>query len=815
MNDLVADVTRSTRRLWRTPGFTVTAILALMVGIGANGAIFSVVDAVLLKPVPYPSADRLVILGYTFDGSPVRFSSPTKFVIWQRHRRALEQPSAVRFTDVTRSDGPAAERLTAAYVSATFFDLLGARVVLGRTFTPDEDRPHGGGVVVLSHTEWKERFGANPNVLGTRLSLEGHPFDIIGVLAPNVDTSIFNVSPRVWLPIQIDPATTDHPPSLQVVARLRPGVSIEQAQQDADAASLEFRSLFPWAMKATDRFLVEPFQDVLLNPVRPSLLILAGAVGLVLLIACANVANLMLVRASVRQREFAVRVALGARRQRIVRELFTECLVLTAVAGSGAVVVGLVVSRGLVALYPGVIPRLSTGAAGIQVDWRVVAFMAAISIGTALAFGLVPAIQVTRLDAVGALAGGASRVAGGKGSGRTRSLLVVTEMALASVLLIGAGLLIRAFVSIHTVDRGFRVDDLLIMRTSVAGEGVARTAGATQVITRSVERLRALPGVASAAAACCAPFESNWLTSFTIERRPAVATYPIISYRLVSPTYFEALGVTVVRGRGFSPYDQGGAPPVAMINRAMADRFWPGGEPLGDRLIIFPGAKPDDEPHRAIVGVVNNVRDGDPLERAWQPTVYIPLAQLLDRENERLLRDPLLWIVRSSREPHAIAAAAARALRESTGTRSVVGVQPLNDLLARSAAPTNFNMVVLLLFGGAALLLAVTGVYGVSAYAVQQRGREIAIRLALGATPARIQRMVLGQGLRLVGASLAIGLVATLALGRLLQGVFFSVTTDDPTVFALGPLLLACAAAAALWLPTRRATADPMIAIRD
>jgi predicted permease len=817
MNGIVVDVARSIRSLWRTPGFSVTAILALTIGIGANGAIFSVVNAVLLKPVPYPSADRLVILGYTFDGRPVRLSSPTKFVVWQRHGRAFERTSAVRFRDVNRSGGPVPERLTAAYVSADFFGLLGAQFVLGRPFTPDEDRPNAGRVVVLSHREWEERFGANRNVLGTTLSLDGQPFDIIGVLAPNVDTSIFNVSPRVWLPIQIDPAATDHPPSLRVIARLRPGVSIEKARQDAQAASVAFRSAFPHAMKATDTLLVEPFQEVLLNAVRPSLLVLSGAVGLVLLIACANVANLMLVRASVGRRELAVRVALGASRGRIARELLTESLLLTAVAGTLAVVVSLVISRALVTLYPGVIPRIDAGAAGIDVDWRVVAFMASISSATALAFGVVPSIQATRVDVARTLTEASPRAAASKPGRRMRSLLVVTEMVLASVLLIAAGLLIRAFVSIHTVDRGFNADEILVMRTSLAGESLARTAGATRMIEQGIQRLRAIPGVASAAATCCPPFESDWRTSFAIVGRPAEAGYPIVSYRIVSWSYFEALAIRLVRGRAFSAHDHGGGRPVAIINQAMADRFWPAGDPFDDRVITFPGLKPDDEPRREIVGIVENVRDGDPLERSWQPTIYIPLAQLLDRENSILLRDtPLVWVVRSSPEPHAIAAAAAHALRESTGARTAVRVQPLSDLLARSAAPTNFNMVLLLLFGSSALLLAVTGVYGVTAYAVQQRTREIAVRLALGATPARVQGMVFWQGLRLVAASLAIGFGAAFALGRALEGAFLGVTTDDPIVFALGPLVLACAAAAAVWLPTRRATvADPMIAIRN
>jgi predicted permease len=398
-----------------------------------------------------------------------------------------------------------------------------------------------------------------------------------------------------------------------------------------------------------------------------------------------------------------------------------------------------------------------------------------------------------------------------------RSLLVISELALASVLLVGAGLLIRAFVSIHTVDRGFNTDEILIMRTSLAGDSVARTAGTMQAIDAGIQRLQATPGVRSAAATCCAPFESDWRTSFEIVGRPMDARDALVSYRIVSWSYFDALAIRFVRGRAFSADDHGGGRPVAIINQAMADRFWPNSDPFNDRVITFPGVRPDGEPRREIVGIVENVRDGDPLERTWQPTIYIPLAQLLDRENAMLLRDtPLVWVVRSSSEPSAIAAPAAHALQESTGARTAVQVQTLSNLLARSAAPTNFNMVLLLMFGSSGLLLAVTGVYGVTAYAVQQRTREIAIRLALGATPARVQGMVLWQGLLLIAASLAIGFGTAFALSRALEGAFLGVTTDEPIVFALGPLVLACAAATAVWLPTRRAAVtEPMLAIRN
>jgi len=444
-------------------------------------------------------------------------------------------------------------------------------------------------------------------------------------------------------------------------------------------------------------------------------------------------------------------------------------------------------------------------------------FMASISIATALVFGVMPSIHASRLDLACTLTAASPAAGDSKPTRRIRSTLVVTEMVLACVLLIGAGLLIRAFVSIYTVDRGLTPDGVLIMRTPLAGERVARTSDATAVIEQGIQRLRAIPGVGSAAATCCAPFESDWRTSFAIVGRRQDAAFPVVSYRIVSPSYFEALDIQVVRGRAFSPRDDGRNRPVAIINQAMADRFWRAADPFHDGVIAFPGPRPDGEPRLEIVGIVENVSDGDPLAGSREPTIYVPLAQLVDRDNARLFRDtPLVWIVRSSRGSTAIAGAAAHALRESTGARTAVRVESLADVLAQSAAPTNFNMILLLLFGSSAMLLAVTGVYGVTAYAVQQRTREIAIRMALGATRARLQKSMFWQGLRLVAASLAIGLGAAFVLGRVLQGTFLGVSVDAPMVFVLGPLVLACTAAAAVWLPTWRATqAAPMTAIRS
>jgi putative ABC transport system permease protein len=816
MNGVLVDVARSFRSLWRTPGFTITAIFALTLGIGANSSIFSVVNAVLLRPVPYPFADRLVILGYTFDGREVRAASPAKFVVWQQYGRAVEKISALRFRTVNRSDSPIPESLSAAYVSRDFFSLIGAQFELGRPFSADEDRPRGGRVVILSHREWEERFGANRNVLGTSLSLGGQTFDIIGVLGPNVDTSILSASPRVWLPIQIDPATTEQPPSLRILARLRPGITTEQAQQDAGAASVAFRSRFPQALKARDKLLVEPLQEVLLSGVRPWLFALFGAVGLVLLIACANVANLTLVRASVRQREFAVRAALGASRWRIARELLTESLLLTGIAGILALVLGLVLSRTLVALYPGVIPRIADDTAGISMDWRVMTFMAAISIVTAIAFGVMPSIQASRLNLGRTLTETSAGAGASRASRRMRSTLVATEMVLACVLLIGAGLLIRAFVTMYTLDRGFSADGVLVMRAPLPSDRTAGTSDVAAVIEQGIERVKAIPGVASVAATCCAPFESDWLTAVSIVGRSQEAVSSTISYRIVSSGYFDALAIKVLRGRAFSFQDDSRNRPVAIINRAMADRFWPAGDPLRDSVIAFPGNRPDDEPQREIVGIVENVSDGDPLLGRWPPTIYIPVGQLLDRESIRLARDaPLVWIVRSLGST-VVAGEAARALRESMNGRAPVRVESLSDLLTRSVAPMSFNMILLALFGGAALLLAMTGVYGVTAYAIQQRTREIALRMALGATPGRLQTSIFLQGLRLVAASVVIGLAAAFVLGRVLQGTFLGVSTAAPIVFALGPLVMACAAAAAMWLPTWRATeAPPMTVLRS
>jgi putative ABC transport system permease protein len=811
INDALAEVRLAIRSLWSTPGFTITALLALTIGIGANSAIFSVVNAVLLRPAPYPDPSRLVLLGYTFDGNPARLSSPTKFNVWRKYDRTFERTSAVRFDSVNRTDGPAPERLSSAQVSADFFVLLGAQFALGRPFTLEENRPRGARVVVISYREWEDRFGKAREALGKNVSLNGQPHEIVGVLAADFDTAIFSVSPRVWLPIQIDPASTEHPPSFRIIARLRPGVSLEHARQEAEVASNEFRQTFPQAMNPSDRLLVEPFQTVLVNAVRPSLLLLSGAVGLVLLIACVNVANLMLVRASIRQRDIAVRAALGASRGRIARELFTESLLVATGAGVLGLAVGLLVTRTLVTLYPGTIPRLGPDVIGTTVDWRVLTFTLALSLVTALVFGVIPSLMATRVNVVQALTEGATRSATSRFAAHVRSALVVVEMVVALVLLVGAGLLIRAFVDIQIADRGFDPSQLLIMRTLLAGERYATTANVTQVINDGLQRLQAIPDIAPAAT-CCAPFESDWRTSFqVVGDAPGGMSPPAVSYRIVSWNYFEALGIPVALGRGFSAHDDTSSPPVAVVNQAMAARFLANRDPFATQIVAFPGHRPDGQPERQIVGVVGNVRDGAALNQAWEPTIYVPLAQLSDRETAMMLRDtPLVWMVRTRTPRQALAGTVAETLRESTGAPAVVRAQPLGELLSVSAAPTTFSMTLLSLLGGSALLLAVTGVYGVTSYLMQQRMREIGVRLALGASPGRLQRMVLLQGLKLIATSLALGFAGAVALARMLQGTFFGVTTGEPFVFAVAPMVLAATATISIWLPARRASSEDL-----
>jgi putative ABC transport system permease protein len=800
------DFRLAVRALRAAPLVSAAAIVSLTLGIGANTAVFSVANAILLRPAPYPEPARLVLLGYTFSGVPVPRVSETKLNVWNDQTTAWQQIAALRARNVNVSDGSRGEQVLALQTNSDFFIVFGARTALGRTFTRGEDQPGGDRVVVLSDGYWKRRFGSDPRSIGTQLRVDGSNATIIGVMDAGVDTSLFNVTPDVWMPLQLDPNSTSHGPSLIAAGRLRTGTSIVLAQAQARRAGEAFRRRYPQVIGPNDTFTVAPLQDALVHSTRASLLVLSGAVAFVLLIACANVANLALIRGSVRQRDIAIRAAVGASRWQIVRQLLIESLVLTSLGGGLGLVLGSVGIRALLVMYPSTLPRIGSDASAVTVDWRVLSFALAVSAITALLCGVWPALRVSRSDPSLPLRGSGGRAGSTARERNVRSGLVVGELALALVLLVGATLLIRTFAALQQVDRGFDAHHVLTLRVAMTDPGFAKTEAVSQVVRMGIERLTAIPGVMHAAATRTLPLESDWRTSIRFVGRPSSdASPPLTSYRVISAGYFDALDIPIVRGRDLTDRDVAEGPPVAIINQEMARRFWPDGDPLNDRIIAFPGHVPDEEPARQIVGIAADVRDGMPLDRERLPIVYVPLTQLLDRESATQAGS-LAWIVRTRAEPGALGRVVEREISAASGGAPVASVRSMDEIAAGAIASTTFSMTVLMFFGGCALLLAGVGMYGVMAYAIQQRTYEIGVRLALGARFDQVRNMVLLDGLKVVAFSVVIGGVTAAALAGTLRTFLFGIDSHDVVTFAVTPVVLGVVAFTAVWIPARRAS---------
>src|SRR5262245_59565469 len=803
------------RALCASPLVAVAAIVSLAVGIGANTAVFAVVNAILVKPAPYPEPDRLVLLGYTFSGASVHLVSETKLNVWRDETTAWQDIGALRVRNANVSDGRRADQIVALQTNTDFFKVFGARVAVGRTFTPAEDRPGADRVVVLSDGYWKRRFGSDPGCIGTRLLVDGSTATIIGVLDASVDTSIFSVEPDLWMPLQLDANSTSHGPSLVAAGRLKPGVSVPFAQAQARLAGEAFRRRYPQVSGPNDTFTVAPFQETLVQHTRSSLLVLTGAVAFVLLIACANVANLALIRGSVRERELAIRAAVGASRWQIVRQLLAESLLLTLVGGGLGLAIGIIGIRALLAMNPTSLPRIGSAAGAVNVDWRVLSYALTISVISALLSGAWPAWRVSRGDLNASLAGSGGRAGSTARERRVRSLLVVGELALALVLLVGATLLIRTFAALHQVDRGFDSNHVLTLRVALTDSRLANTEAVSTVVRRGVERVLALPGVVRAAATRTLPLESDWRTSVQFPgRSPAGPSAPLTSYRVVSPGYFGVLDIPIVRGRDLTDRDQLEAPPVAIINQEMARRYWPDGDPLNDRIIAFPGRVPDAEPARQIVGIAANVRDGMPLDQEQQPVVYVPLAQLLDRETASQAGS-LVWIVRTRTEQGTLGRDIEREISAASGGAPISSARSMDEIAVRAIAPTTFSMTVLIVFGGRALLLAGVGMYSVMAYALQQRTYEIGVRLALGAGHDHVRNMVLLEGMKLAASGVVLGGLTAAALAGTLTAFLFNVRSHDLVTFTATPVVLGVVAFTAAWIPARRVSRlDPADILR-
>jgi len=811
------DIRFAVRSLLKAPGFTIVAILVIAVGIGANTAVFSVINTVLLKPLTYPDPQSLVHLMNTGDQGSFPGANVPKFNIWRQQTGIFQQVAAYDSggagLNLTGNDQP--EQVQGVHVSADYFSILGAPVIAGRTFTAAEDSPHGGNFVVLSYGLWKRRYGGDRGIVGNNIQLNGQPYQVVGVIGREFVTD----NPAdLWLPFQFEMSSPDQAHYFGVIARLKSGVTVPMANAQLKLAADQYRTTYPGTLGPNGGFGVILMQELMVRNTRSSLYVLLGTVGLVLLIACANVANLLLIRATARKRELATRSALGAGRWHIIRQLLTESLVVSLAGGALGLVLGFAGVRLLLAINPGSIPRIGEDGSAVKVDLNVLLFTLGVSLLTGILFGLVPAISASRKNLAAALNESSNRAGVGFRSGKVRSVLVISEMALALVLVIGSALLIRTFMKLQSVDPGFDTHNVLTMAMSISGERFQKTSGVAQVIHDGTERINAVPGVTGTAAACCLPLQGGFGLPFNIVGR-ANGNNPNTGgagYFPVSWSYFDVFKVPVVRGRNFTERDNGSAPGVVIINEAMARQFWPKGDPLNDHVEIGVGMGPVFvEPPRQVIGVVGDTRDGG-LNQDPGPTMYIPVAQMPDKVTELNSRiAPLEWIVRTRMEPHTVAAAVSNAIREATGGLPVAHIRSMDEIVVLTTSRERFNMLLLTSFGASALLMAAIGIYGLMAYSVQQRTQELGVRMALGAQASNIRNMVIRQGMLLAGIGLVIGIGGAFWLTKFLTGFLFGVKTWDPMAFILTPIFLGAVAFVAVWAPARKATrVDPMRALR-
>ncbi|MBQ90754.1 MAG: hypothetical protein CL441_04930 [Acidimicrobiaceae bacterium] len=818
MDTVLRDIRHAFRSLRRSPGFSLAAVAALALGIGATTAIFSVVNAVLLKPPPFPESDRIVLLYAQADQGRNNNGSPAKYNHWRVQDDVLEHVTAFRNGLVNYTGGDVPEQLDQVQASRHFFSLLGAPIILGRGFSEEEDLPNGPPVTLISEQMWERRFDRDPDILGQSLSLSALPHTVIGVVGAEFDLSELGASPDVFTPFQLDPNAEDQGHYFRVVGRLLPGVTLPRAQAALEVSTAAFTQRFPDALGDGARFSVEPIREALVANVRTLLLVLLGAVGFVLLIACANVTNLLLVRATGRKREIAIRHAIGAGRGRIVRQLLTESVLLSLTGGVLGLGLGVVGIRALLAINTAGLPRIGEDGAAVAVDWRVLLFTIGVSLATGIIFGLVPALQSSRTDLSSTLKEGGGRTGSGFRQNKTRAVLVVAEVALALVLLVGAALMIRSTLELGSVDPGFDATNVLTMRMSLTGPRFQSSAGVEQMLRVGVDRLRALPGVEEAAATCCVPLQGGFGLPFIIQGRP-LEEGPFHGgggWSTVSDGFFEVYEIPVVQGRTFTERDSSAGPPVVIINEAMAEQYWPDSDPLADRLVIGRGVMREfaQEPERQIVGVVGNTRDGG-LNNDPGPRMYVPQAQLPDAVNQLNLElAPMGWIIRTQGAPGALSDVIQDELRQVSGL-PVSDVSTMDQVVSQSTSRSRFNMLLMSVFGAAALLLAAIGVYGLMAYSVEQRTQELGIRLALGAETGAVSKMVVLQGMKLVAVGVVIGVASASGLTRLIASLLFGIDAWDPAAFIAVPLVLAAVALAAVMIPARRASqVDPLLALR-
>jgi putative ABC transport system permease protein len=798
--DLWQDLRFGARMLLKQPGFTLIAVLTLALGIGANTAIFSLIDAVLLRPMIYDRAEQLVMIWESADVGP----SPANYSDWKAQNRVFQDMAALAQRRLHLTGGGEPEQLIVHAVTANFLPVLGVKPVLGRNFLPEEDRPGAARVVMLSYLYWQHRFGGERSIVGREIVLDGEKYGVIGVLPPGFQFGEPYI--RAYVPLALGPEVLAQRDEhfLRVVARLKPGVTIPEAKADIKAITARIAQQYPRDAAGLSSTVVSLREEFTGKAQRP-LLLLALAVAFVLLIACANLANLLLVRAAARRQEIAIRTALGAGRIRLLRQLLTESLLLAGVGGLFGTLLAVGSFEFLQRLAP---PEMLLQINGLSLNGRVllVALLAALAAG--VLFGLVPAWQASRANLNQALKQGGAQ-SGFGGQHRLRGALVVVEVALALVLLIGAGLLIQTLYHLHNQYAELRPESLLTARTALPEYKYKDQARRTAFYAAVLERVRALPGVVSAGYTTSVPLEwKGGASPLTIEGKtaPPDANWNA-NHRQVTEEYLQTLAIPLRRGRYFDAQDHENSRPVAIINETMAHKHWPGEEALGRRFKL--GRAGSRMPWLIIVGVVADVRQ-EAMDAPVSPEMYLPQRQ------SYVYFAPRELVVRASVEPLKLAAAVREAVHAVDPDQPVANIQTMQDILNGNSSMRRAVMLLWASFAVITLLLAGLGLYGVLSYFVTQHTPEIGVRMALGAQPRDVLRLVFGQGLRLVVCGVALGLLGALALTRLMKSLVFGIGATDPWTFALAPLLLGVAALAACWIPARRATkVDPMIALRS
>jgi putative ABC transport system permease protein len=810
LETLWQDIKFGARQLRKSRGFTLVAVLTLAVGIGANTAIFSVVEAVLLRQLPYQDADRLVVLweNNRMRARPHNVVNQGNFLDWREQSKSFEGMAAFADQRLGLTGGGEPEEVAAQATTPNLFELLGARPELGRTLTEGDGEAGREEVAVISHGLWRRRFGGGADAVGKTLTLDGRGVTVVGVMPPDFkwfikENSTGGKPADVWVPLALAPqqGAARRGRYLSTVARLRPGVTVEQGQAEMDAVAARLVAEYPnfgkgWGVS------VVPLRDQLAGEIRPALLVILGAVGFVLLIACVNVANLLMARAAGRRKEMALRAALGAGRLRIVRQLLTESLLLALTGGALGLLLSYWCVGALVALSP---PNL-IGAGAVGINMTVLLFTLSVSLLTGVAFGLAPAFEASRLNLnVSLRESGRGSVGVGR-AGRVRSVLVVAEIGLALVLLVGAGLMVRSFMRLQAVNPGFDAGNLLTMRVMLPQTKYPEAVGQLQFFRRATERVGALPGVRSVSAVSALPFaDLGAATSFTVEGRPAPAAGERLTtdVRVADENYFRTMNIPVVKGRTFTEQEAVEDRRVAVVNEALARKYFAGEDAVGKRILVNMSSEPVPT---EIVGVVGDARY-DKLDGELRPMVYWTPP--------RLTYPTMTLVVRTSGDPESLSQPAVREIQALDKDQPVADVRTMESWVADSTARARFGTLLLGAFAVAALVLASVGIYGVISYSVTQRGNEIGVRMALGAQARDVLRMVVGQGMRLVVFGVVLGLVGALALTRVMSGLLYGVAATDPATFAANALLLAAVSLVACYIPARRATrVDPLTALR-